>query len=345
VTVNGNMNYEPSHRRPPQQERWPSATPGNAWPAYQQTQAMAVQHGNGYAPAPAAPHTRRDGAPWDGAPWDDAPWTGGPRNDGGWSDGGRASGGWDEGGWDGAATQFAADHGYSRWDDYGGPGPEFTGPAGDPEHDAYPAAESGACSVLVAPDMMGDWWQQPDEDTGRGREEGRDSLVIGAVMGFLPAAVAIGVATLAGGLVRQASPVSVLGAVLLDRLPAGPRAALTAHLGTHSGSALLLGLAAVVAVVAGVAARRNAGFWVAGLGAAGLLGAFVAVTRPGSQTIDVLPPAVGGAAGILALLWLARAAAPLTAARAASARVPSARAASARAPSGRAGYGSRRRPR
>ena len=30
------MSYEPSHRKPPRQERWPSATPGEGWPAYQQ---------------------------------------------------------------------------------------------------------------------------------------------------------------------------------------------------------------------------------------------------------------------------------------------------------------------
>ena len=30
------MSYEPSHRKPPRQERWPNATPGEGWPAYQQ---------------------------------------------------------------------------------------------------------------------------------------------------------------------------------------------------------------------------------------------------------------------------------------------------------------------
>jgi hypothetical protein len=82
------------------------------------------------------------------------------------------------------------------------------------------------------------------------------------------------------------------------------------HLGAHGGTVLLLGVTGVIAVVLGCAARRNASIGVAGLAAAGLLGAFVAITRPGSRTIDILPPAIGAAAGIMALLWLARAAAP-----------------------------------
>ena len=48
----------------------------------------------------------------------------------------------------------------------------------------------------------------------------------------------------------------------------------------------------------------------AGLAAFGLLGAFVAITRPESRASDVIPSAIGGAAGVMALLWLARASAP-----------------------------------
>jgi len=28
------MSYDPSHRRPPRQDRWPNATPREPWPAY-----------------------------------------------------------------------------------------------------------------------------------------------------------------------------------------------------------------------------------------------------------------------------------------------------------------------
>ena len=78
---------------------------------------------------------------------------------------------------------------------------------------------------------------------------------------------------------------------------------------------------AVVAVMLGYAARRNASLGVAGL-ARGLPGAFVAITRPESRTIDVIPPAIGVAAGIIALLWLTRMSAPLMSSRAAEGKPP-----------------------
>ena len=34
-TVNRSMSYDPSHRMPPRQERWPAATPPEGWPSYQ----------------------------------------------------------------------------------------------------------------------------------------------------------------------------------------------------------------------------------------------------------------------------------------------------------------------
>ena len=29
------MSYDPSHRLPPRQERWPNATPAEGWPSYE----------------------------------------------------------------------------------------------------------------------------------------------------------------------------------------------------------------------------------------------------------------------------------------------------------------------
>ena len=49
------MSYDPSHRMPPRQERWPAATPAEGWPSYQTgaQQAMATAAypavANGYA--------------------------------------------------------------------------------------------------------------------------------------------------------------------------------------------------------------------------------------------------------------------------------------------------------
>ena len=107
---------------------------------------------------------------------------------------------------------------------------------------------------------MADWWRQADQDqdrdrTGRtrtgtgdgGRDPGERGPVVGAVTGLLAAAVAIGVATFAAAFVRpQASPVSAVAGVFIDRLPAALKSAMTAHFGAHGQTVLLLGAIALV---------------------------------------------------------------------------------------------------
>jgi hypothetical protein len=343
------MSYEPSHRRPPRQERWPNATPGEGWPAYQQgdggpawesAEAFAGAR-NGYAGY---------GEPWGGRGgtsngYGDA-WDGGrsgrygdpghgywPAGNayGGTTSAYPAAGGYADG-FDGAADGYATEYaspaeGYGGreeyyeapggWDGYAQPGHEFTGSAGylPQEQEEYPELDPVASSVLVAPDTMGEWWRQAYRGDGRGLGRGP---FVGAVTGLLAAAVAIGVATLAAAFVRpQASPVTVVGGVLIDWIPATLRNHLTAHFGTHGQTLLLLGALGFAAIVLGCLARRNASIAVAGLAAFGLLGAFVAITRPESRASDVIPSAIGGLAGIVALLWLVRAAAPTAAAQAA----------------------------
>ena len=69
--VNGDMSYDPSHRKPPRQERWPNATPREGWPAYRQGEAgqawrpvgaLADGSGNGYADARDGRGSARDNA-------------------------------------------------------------------------------------------------------------------------------------------------------------------------------------------------------------------------------------------------------------------------------------------
>jgi hypothetical protein len=325
------MSYEPSHRRPPRQERWPNATPGEGWPAYQQgdggprweSAAFAGSRNghvsDGYASNGYASDGYRDasngyGDAWGGggaAGYGDSArgyWaarngyggatTAYPAAGDGYTDGfdGAAGGG----GYDGTQDYYEAPNG---WDGYTQPGQEFTGPADYPE---YPSFDPAASSVLVAPDTIGEWWRRPDPGEGPSR-----GLVVGAVTGLLAAAVAIGVATLAAAFVRpQASPVSAVGGVFIDRIPAALRNHLMAHFGAHAETLLLLGAVGFIAVVSGCLARRNTSMGVAVLAAFGLLGAFVAITRPESRASDVIPSAIGGLAGIVALLWLARASAP-----------------------------------
>lgn len=262
------MSYEPSHRKPPRQERWPNATPGEGWPAYAE--------GNGQRSWASA--NTGSGDVW----------------------GGRT------------ATGEYAYRGGPPWDGYTRPGHEFGGPASYPAQDEYPAPDypaldPGTSPVLVAPDTLGEWWRQEEAEAPAGR-----GPFVGAVMGILAAAVAVGVATFAAAFVRpQASPVSVAGGAI----PAMLRARLMAHFGAHGQAMLLLGTAGLIAIVLGLSARRNVSVGVAGIAAFGLLGAFIVVTRPESRASDVIPSAIGGLAGIMALLWLARASAPVAAPR------------------------------
>src|SRR5271155_1764594 len=190
------MSYEPSHRRPPRQEPWPNATPGEGWPAYQQgdgerswasADALAGSR-NGYA---TASNGYGDASGGYGDAWGGRTATGGD----GYADG-----------FDGAADGYAGDgytggytDGYGQaqdnyqdgqsWDGYAQPGHEFTAPAGYQEQDEYPALEPGTSSVLVAPDTLGEWWRRPEAGTDRNLGRG---LTVGAGMGILAGAVGVG---------------------------------------------------------------------------------------------------------------------------------------------------------
>jgi hypothetical protein len=124
----------------------------------------------------------------------------------------------------------------------------------------------------------------------------------GVVAGFLGAAVAFGVANLTAAFVRpQASPITVLGGAL-DHLA-------VEKFGQNDKNLLVFGVYFTIALLAmtiGVIAWRRVWVGVLGMGLLGLVGAFIAVTRPGSHTTDALPPIVGGIAAIVAIVGLIR---------------------------------------
>ena len=167
--------------------------------------------------------------------------------------------------------------------------------------------------MLTAPDagIHPDRWQAEQELR---REAGRRGPMVGAVTEFLAIGVVIGVSTLAAALLKSAtSPVSAMGAVFIERTPAALRNAVTHHFGAQGRTVLLLGMYvtfAVVAIVIGMMARRDAAVCVAGVAAFTLFAAFVAITRPASHVTDVVPVVIGGLAGAAAVLWLFRASAP-----------------------------------
>ncbi len=136
------MSYDPSHRKPPRQERWPNATPREGWPAYRQGDAdqawrpvgaLADGNGNGYADARDGRGSARDSRAWDG-------------QGGAWDSGGQG-GAWVPGGqggaWDSSAWAREAGGGYrATGNGYGGPATAY--PAeGDRFSDGFDGTADG----------------------------------------------------------------------------------------------------------------------------------------------------------------------------------------------------------
>jgi len=281
------MSYDPSHRMPPRQERWPAATPAEGWPSYQTgaQQAMAtaaypaVTNGYGGYAGTADYFDGRDDYRRDDY-----------RRDGY----ARSSVGY-------AEPQDGYDWGYAG-DAYLGPG-SYVEP-GDALTDD---------PVLTTPDA-GVYPERWRAEQARRREAWRRGPMVGAVTELLAIGVVLGVTTLSAAVLKSAtSPVGAMAAVFVDRTPAALRNAVVHQFGAQGRTVLLLGMYltfAVVAVVIGTLARRNAAGGVAGVAAFTLFAAFVVITRPAGHVADVIPVVIGGLAGAAAVLWLFRAAAP-----------------------------------
>jgi hypothetical protein len=324
------MSYDPSHRMPPRQERWPAATPAEGWPSYRDGEQEDVGYaaqgatagyryqaqgavataafpaagysggGNGYA-EPADDFDGRGGYGRDGHGYQESS-VGYAEPKDGYAG---AQNGYD---WPSAAYADQADrYEWSAPDGYGGGA--YLGPGSYVE----PGVVRTEDPVLSAPDagVHPDRWQA---EQARRREAGRRGPMVGAVSELLAIGVVLGVSTLAAALLKSAtSPVSAMAAVFAERTPASLRNAVVHHFGARGGTVLLLGMYvtfAVVAIVIGALARRDAAAGVAGVAAFTLFAAFVAITRPASHVADVMPVVIGGLAGVAAAMWLFRASAP-----------------------------------
>src|SRR5271165_1697618 len=345
-TVNRDMSYDASHRKPPRQERWPSATPAEGWPSYRddgyrdgeyadrrytadrqaaRPATAGYRHETGFQGASGELEDRgyQSAVATDTFPparngYNSVAGYGEARNGYARTENGyaRTENGydWNENGYSSAAEGYgsAADDFAGAPDGYAWARDDFAGSAGYLDPGSY--TEPGLSDpMLAAPDTGVDphrW--QADRDLRR--EAGRRGMVVGAVTGFLAVAVAIGVSTLIAGFVRpEASPMAALGSVFIDRTPAALRNAAIHHFGASGQTLLLLGMYAAIAVLAvgiGMLARHAAAAGVAGLAAFSLLAAFVTITRPGGRVSDVAPAIIGGIAGVAALLWLLQASAP-----------------------------------
>ncbi len=131
---------------------------------------------------------------------------------------------------------------------------------------------------------------------------------VGALIGLITTAVAIGTAQLVSGIVNpQASPILVVGQSAIDATPEWLKAFAIRTFGEQDKTVLLGGIGAVLLVVAvglGIASIRRLWVGIAGLAAFGVLGVAAALTRPAAEPADALPTIAGAAAGVVALIVL-----------------------------------------
>jgi DMSO/TMAO reductase YedYZ molybdopterin-dependent catalytic subunit len=139
--------------------------------------------------------------------------------------------------------------------------------------------------------------------------------LIGAVVGILSAAVAVGAAQFASGLgVPQSSPVFAVGQAAIDLTPLPVKDFAVSAFGTNDKTVLLDGILVILALyaaVVGILAVRRLAFGLWGLAVFACIGLAAALTRPTATVGYVVPTLAGAAAGALALAWLVRASAEL----------------------------------
>ncbi len=152
---------------------------------------------------------------------------------------------------------------------------------------------------------------------------------LGAIVGLLTAAVAIGVAQLVAGIVgANSSPVVAVQEVAVGLTPPGLKNFAISTFGANDKLVLLCGVLVVLALFAaliGVEAMRRLDFGLAGLVIFAVIGILAAITRPHASAAAVLPTLIGAGAGAGALVLLLRAAQPAAAQSSAAQRSTGAR--------------------
>lgn len=152
---------------------------------------------------------------------------------------------------------------------------------------------------------------------------------LGAIVGLLTAAVAIGVAQLVAGIVgANTSPVVAVQEVSVGLTPPGLKNFAISAFGANDKLVLLCGVLVVLALFAaliGVEAMRRLDFGLAGLVIFAVIGILAAITRPHASAAAVLPTLIGAGAGAGALVLLLRAAQPAGAQSPGAQRSPGAR--------------------
>jgi DMSO/TMAO reductase YedYZ molybdopterin-dependent catalytic subunit len=141
-----------------------------------------------------------------------------------------------------------------------------------------------------------------------GRNGATSGRAVGAWIGLLSGAVAVGVAELVAVLFGPgASPLLAVGAAAIDLSPAWLKGWAIETFGAHDKAVLLGGIGAVlalIAIVAGVASVRRPNVGIVTLIGLGAVGAAAAIGRPTNGIVDAVPAVVGTAAGLATFRWL-----------------------------------------
>ena len=139
-------------------------------------------------------------------------------------------------------------------------------------------------------------------------------LGVGALVGLLAAAVALGVGEVVAAFVRPAaSPVIVVGNRFILLTPEPVKRWAIRNFGTNDKTALLTGIYIVIAafaVLVGLLAMRRLLYGLIGIGVFGCIGIYAAFTTNAHRGTDVVPTIFGTAAAVATLLVLVRAAGP-----------------------------------
>jgi DMSO/TMAO reductase YedYZ molybdopterin-dependent catalytic subunit len=140
----------------------------------------------------------------------------------------------------------------------------------------------------------------------------RPGLGRGLLTGLITACVALGVGQLVAGFTSpQASPVVAVGSTAIDLTPPPLKNFAISEFGANDKTALVAGILVLLAVFAaaiGVAAMRRLSYGLVGLAAFTGVGLAAALSRPTAGAGYALPVLVGGAAAVVAMVLLVRAA-------------------------------------
>ncbi len=128
---------------------------------------------------------------------------------------------------------------------------------------------------------------------------------IGALIGLLSATVAVAVAHLLAAFIDEAaSPITAVGAAVIDMSPAAVKEFAISTFGARDKLALVIGISVLLAAFAagmGALAMRRRFVAYATLGAFGALGVLAAMTRPAAGTLSALPTIAGIAVALLSI--------------------------------------------